>query len=152
MSRVLLLVCLLALAGCFPGTRSEALSSALDDAGYTGAGISLDRQGDGLALTVSVSSFDGTVTVANAERVAEIVWTDYPGTFDELRVEVDRQPSLTATEAELAERFGPRPPDLMTWDDGPTVTVVVVTSGVAVLLTGVFVLVWWRGRRSVPSR
>lgn len=104
---------------------------------------------DGM-VRVKVTTPDPRVAATDADRVAEIVWTEYPEKFSGLEITVNRGFSVTMTPEELAERFGDRPTDLAVEEERDSVTVIVVTAVVALLLVGLMVLVWMRGRRRLP--
>ena len=102
--RGLLALALLALAGC---GRAEGLADtrrALEGAGYAEVDVNV-RSGGGIDVV--------RVDAAGAEpdRAAQVVWTTLPVRFDQLVVSLGREASNYGYEG-LAERFGPRDPDL----------------------------------------
>jgi hypothetical protein len=155
MSRAVL-VCLvtsmLALVGCSAFSDAFDMGYELGLAGYDVNEFNDQNTNGHHVLSLDVTPSDRPSTEDEADQVAEIVWTKYEGAFDELRISISGDPALTATTAELTERFGERPPDLVSADDGggDSTVVIVVTLVVAALLAGLVVFIWWRGRRPPP--
>jgi hypothetical protein len=89
------------------------------------------------------------MAATDADRVAEIVWTEYPDKFSGLEITVNGQFLMDVSDDVLTDRFGDRLTDLPT-EESDSVTVIVVTAVVVLLLVGLMVLVWMRGRRRLP--
>lgn len=154
MSRVVLtgaFLFALVLAGCATLTNLVALGDDLGDAGYRNVSCNSNTLNGHTVLDVSATTSDES-TDDDADRIAEVVWTKYDGTFDELRITVNGEQALTATESELTDKFGERPSGVVTGtkEGSNFTTIVVVTSVGALLLAGLCVLVWWRGRKPPP--
>ncbi|HEX6359221.1 hypothetical protein [Actinophytocola sp.] len=149
---VCLITSMLALVGCSAFSSAFNLGVELGKAGYDVVEFNYENTNGRTVLTLDVTPTDRPATEDEADRVAEIVWTKYPDELDEMRIAIGGEPSLTATEAELTEKFGERPTGLVSADEtGADFTgVIVVTLVVAVLIAGLVVFVWWRGRRPPP--
>lgn len=153
MSRVVLagvLLAALVLSGCATLTNLVALGNDIGDAGYRYVSCHANTLNGHTVLDVSASTFDeATATDDDANRIAEVVWKKYDGSFDELRITLNGSPALVATPDDLTDRFGDRPFGVVTGtkEGSDFTTVIVVTIVAALLVTGLAVLVWWRGRR-----
>ena len=90
---------------------------ALQQAGFSEVDVGFDSDNgfDQVRVTVRPGSTEGGAD-AQAEQVAEIVWTVFPLRFDLLRVRLlgsfEGPSTTTYTYGELAEILGPRPPQL----------------------------------------
>lgn len=142
----------LVLAGCSALTNLINLGDEIEDAGYRSVSCQSNSVNGYTVLDISAQSTGDEVTDEDGDRIAEVVWTKYDGTFDELRVTVNGEQVLAATEDELTDTLGERPSGVVTGgSEGTDFTmVIVVTVVAAVLLTGLCVLVWWRGRKPPP--
>lgn len=141
-------VCLLALAGCASLADLGELQTTLEDAGYDVSNINHNTNNGHAVLSVAAVSEEGATE--DVDRIAELVWTTFPGEFDELAIVLNGAPALVASADELAEKFGERPAGLADEaeeDGGSNVVVVVAILVGAALLAGIFVLVWRNGRR-----
>ena len=150
-----LLVCLLAVAGCSTLAALQDLSSEIQAAGYDNVNINHQSTNGHSVLTIEAIRNE-TLSDADADKIAEIVWTTYAADFDELQVVLNGQFVLTAGPDELAAQFGERPAGLgeESSSGGVNVTALVVILACAAVLAVVLVLVWRRGRRppSTPNR
>jgi hypothetical protein len=143
----------LVLAGCGSLARLQDLSEELSAEGYEVIGVNHNSSPSGSLLSVELVDKGELPTEDDAVAVAEIVWNEFDGDFDRLKVAINAQPMLAATEGELAERFGERPAGLADGDekgDGMNVTALVIILAVAAAFAGLMVLLWRRGRRSTP--
>jgi hypothetical protein len=150
---VLVALLMLTLVGCSAINNMVELNAALDDGGYSSSRVRMESKNGHSVLYVTVLSTEGTDDAAEAANIAEIVWTNYPERYDELRVNINSTLAMTATEADLVDRFGEHPPGFIAEpvDRGPsTAVIIIVTLVAAALLAGLVFLVWWRGRR--PDR
>lgn len=146
----LLLVCLLAIAGCSTLADLQKLGSEVESAGYDNVNVNHNIT-NGHSLLVIKATRDGTISSADAEKVAEIAWTKYPGDFDELQVVLNGELKLTAGPDELKSRFGERPAELAESSSGGVNIVAIV----GILLCGavvavILVVVWRRSNRPPP--
>jgi len=145
-------VCLLALAGCASLADLGELQTTLEDAGYDVSNINHNTNNGHAVLSVAAVSEEGS-TQEDVDRIAELIWTKFPGEFDELAIVLNGAPALVASADELAEKFGERPAGLADEaeeDGGSNVVVVVVILVGAAVLAGILVLVWRNGRRPPP--
>ncbi len=142
--------CLLALAGCTTLADLGELRTALEDAGYDVSNIDHSTNNGYAVLSISAVSEEGAP--ADVDRIAELIWTKFPGEIDELAIALDGGPARVASADELTEKFGERPADLTAKeeDSGSDVVAVVVILAGAAVLTGILVLVWRNGRRPPP--
>jgi hypothetical protein len=147
-----LLACVLALAGCAALADLGQLREDLDAAGYDATGINHNTTNGHSVLSINVSMPDSVPTDADAEKVAEVVWTKSTTDFDQLTVAMNGAVRLDATADELADRFGARPEGAPEDDGGlsGTVVAVIVVLAVAAVFAGLLVLLWRRGRRTPP--
>lgn len=151
MRRLTLAVLLmLTLVGCSAITNIVDLETALDEGGYSSNRARLDTTNGHSVMNVTILSA-GTTDAAAAEDIAEIVWTNYPERYDELRISINGETALSATEADLIDRFGEHPPGFLDeqHDESDFTPVIIVTLVAALLLAGLVFLVWWRGRKPV---
>lgn len=146
-----LLLCLLALAGCGGLVKVAELQVDLESAGYGTTTVHHDTMNGQDVLTIGLTT-TGEWSDEDEDRVAELVWRNYPGEIDELWIMADGQFVVEVTGAELLDRYGERPADLFTAgrDRATPVFPIVVVVVVGLLLAGLVVLVWWRGRRPPP--
>lgn len=153
----LLLAGVLTLAGCATIADLGKLRDDLRSAGYDANSVDHNTTNGVSVLRIGVSMPDGEPADADAdaEKVAEVAWTTYPGDIDRIVVELNGDVRLDATRDELTTRFGERPGDLANSgdansDDGsPVLTVVLILAGAAVF-AGLMVLLWRRNRRPPP--
>ncbi len=154
MRKIALLVgLLLVLAGCASLAKLDALGKELDAAGYDVVGLNHNSSPSGAVLSVSVAQPGELATEEAAEDVAAIVWTKFEGDFDQLQVAINAQQMLTASTADLTERFGDRPAGLTdggTEREGMNVTALLVILSIAAAFAALLFVVWRRGRRSTP--
>ncbi|GAA3867886.1 hypothetical protein GCM10022243_36990 [Saccharothrix violaceirubra] len=99
-----LLLLLLAAAGCAMVTDLTDLATRLENEGYTVVRVHHDVTNAVDTLTVEVKN---AVTSAGEKDPAEVAWTKYTGELDELVVRLDGRES-TYSAIELERRFGPR--------------------------------------------
>lgn len=154
MSRAVLagmLMCLLALVGCAALADLAELQSDLEAAGYS-SNINHNTTNGHSVLSVSATMPNDVPSDEDADRIAEIVWTRFPGDIDELVVVINGNALLDATADDLTARFGERPDSVPAQGDGggANVTVIVVALVAGLLVAGLVFLVWWRGRRPPP--
>ncbi len=111
------LVGLVALSACTTIRGLIDTEDALVRAGYTDVDLGFDSANgfDQVHVTLRPESTEGGAE-GQAERAAEVVWTVFPLRFDLLRIELlgafEGPGTVTYTYSEMAEIFGPRPPDL----------------------------------------
>ena len=155
MSRAVLagmLLCVLALAGCSMFAGLSELRSNLTSAGYETQNIEHNVVNGRNVLLINAVMPHGEPTDAEANEIAEIVWTKYPAEVDELMITINGQQFMDASAGDLTEQFGERPASLGTHDGGGTnVLLIVVILVVAALFAGLMVLLWRHGRRVQPS-
>lgn len=141
----------LVLAGCSALTNLIELGDDIEDAGYRSVSCQSNTMNGYTVLEISARTTGDEATEEDGDRIAEVVWTKYDGTFDELLVTVNGATALDATPDELTDKFGERPSDVVSGVEGSDPTmIIVVTVVVAALLAGLCVLVWWRGRKPPP--
>lgn len=142
----------LVLSGCATLGNLVSLGKDIEDAGYRSVSANSNTLNGHTVLDIGASTTDGEeASDDDATRIAEVVWKNYDGTFDELRITVNGAPLLSATNSELADMFGDRPAGVVTEDEGSDATLVIVLTVVgALVLAGLAVLVWWRGRKPPP--
>jgi hypothetical protein len=143
-----LLMCVLALVGCAAVMQLTELQAELDAAGYGNTDINHNTTNGHDTLAVDALMPNDVPNDANATEIAEIVWTRYPGEFDELVISINGEVFVEASAAELADQLGERP--VRENNGGTNVTAIVVVVVVALVFAGLMVLLWWRGRRPPP--
>ncbi len=126
------------LAACGTVQAFSDLDGALEDAGFSKVGVNV-AAGDPVTLTVSADSPAGTSTEEAQDQAAEVVWTTFPRSFDDVRITIDGE-SRTLTSEELQERFGDRPAGLVEGDLSDDVSRLSIGLVVGVLLAGVVVV------------
>lgn len=119
-----LLVLALAVAGCAALGAALRTSSALQGDGYQDVNVNVTTGSDipaGGLVTVSYSSGPADNRQRDAQRAEQIVWDTFPGRFGALAIEkesggcagpvcaTDSVEVASATYAQLAAGFGPRP-------------------------------------------
>lgn len=144
-----LFVCLLALTGCAALADLGQLREDLETKGYDATSINHDTTNGYSVLSIDVSTADEP-TPEDAERIAEVVWTKYPGEIDRLEISINGSVQLAEPYDNLLARFGERPEGMASEDDSSPLTLIVVVVVVAVVFAGLMVLVWHRGRRPPP--
>ena len=144
-----LLLCVLALTGCAALADLGQLRADLESAGYDATGISHHTTDGVSVLTIEVSTVADPAP-EDAERIAEVAWTTYPREIDRMEVSINGSVLLAESYDHLLVRFGERPEGMPGAEDGGPLTVILVVVGVAVVFTGLMVLLWHRGRRSPP--
>ncbi|MEA2686210.1 MAG: hypothetical protein QOE93_1405 [Actinomycetota bacterium] len=104
------------LAGCTTIRGLIDTENALERAGFTEVDVSFDSAEGFDTVDVKVQPAASAETAdSQLERATSVVWTTFPLRFDLLRVELVGRfegQSATYTYGELAEIFGPRPPEL----------------------------------------
>lgn len=156
MSRAVLagmVMCVFALVGCSGLAQLTELQSELEAAGYEVTGLTHNTMNGEDRLAVEAVRPNELPTEEDANRIAEIAWTTYPGEIDSLLVLVNGQQMMNASADDLSTQFGERPDDLAARSDesGRTnVTAIVVVVVVALVFAGLMVLLWRRGRRPPP--
>ena len=145
-----LLVCVLALAGCASLADLGQLREDLDAAGYDATSLNHNTTNGVAVMSVDVSMTEEP-TDADAERVAEIVWTKYPGEIDRLQIAMNGRLQLEMTDDDLRTMFGDRPEGKADEESGGSsaLTVVLILVGAAVF-AGLMVFLWYRGRKPPP--
>jgi hypothetical protein len=145
-----LLVCLLALTGCSALADLGQLREDLDSAGYDAAGIDHDTTNGYSVLTIEATTA-GEPTDSDAEEIGRVAWTTFPGEIDRMEIILNGWSGFSEDYDDLLVRYGERPEDLPgdDGDDSNSLTVILIAVGVAVVFTGLMVLLWRRGRRSV---
>jgi hypothetical protein len=110
MSRPVLVVvlCLVALAGCTPGATVAGFQAEMKNAGYEVQGVEHDGPGRDGVLQVSLA-MPALPTDSDWEEICKIAWTGYPDDFDELQVRVNGELRLSMTWRELKAQYGARP-------------------------------------------
>jgi hypothetical protein len=143
------LAVVLALAGCAAIADVVSLSSDLDKAGYVGTSVSHNTVNGYSLLRIETALPDRVPTEADGDEVAELVWTTYSGEFDRLRVVLNGELMVDKDVDELRAQFGDRPEGMsdLRSDNGSNVILIVVVVVIALVFTGLMVLVWHRGRR-----
>lgn len=146
-----LLLCVLAMAGCSTLAALQNLSSEIQAAGY--ANVNINQQvTNGHSLLVIEAMRNETLDDADADEIAKIAWTKFSGEFDELRVVLNGELVLTAVPEDLRSRFGERPAGLGEESSGGlNVTALVVILLCVAVLVVILVVVWRRGRRPPPG-
>ncbi len=149
---------LLALVGCGaepkPSDDSLAeLRSTLIGEGYLATNTSYSTIGDPeVGVNAILDSDKPDVIDAGAERaterIAEIVWTTFPGEVSQVEVSINSGRESVLRSDELSEKFGERPDGLV--EEDHTATVVIIAAGV--LVAALVVLAWWRHRNRLRSR
>jgi hypothetical protein len=159
----------LALAGCAALAAAARAGSALQAAGYQNANVNVSS-GSGLPagglVSVSYSGGPAGHDQADARHAEEIVWDTYSDRFGAVAVMkvsggctgpfcMTRSDEVaSATYAQLAARFGPRPPGLGTGSTALPGWAVPVGLGVAVggivLIAAIVLAVILRRKRSRP--
>ncbi|TDV53968.1 hypothetical protein [Actinophytocola oryzae] len=148
-----MVLAVLALAGCSTVTNLVAVSNDIQDAGYAFASLHVESTSGQTVVAVDTTTATGTeVTSGDADEIAEIVWRKYDASFDKVRVTINGTQTLTETEGDLKKKFGDRPDGLPTTGSEATkATLMVVGASLAGLLVGGFILLmWWRGRTPPP--
>jgi hypothetical protein len=142
----------LALAGCETFAKMTDFLVAVQDAGYENVQVNQNTSVGEDVVVVEVVTPDTTSTPdEHADRIAELVWTEYPFPFAELRVAVNGATVLETTAGDLEARFGERPESLVAENDGGVnVGAIIAVVVVALLFAGLAFIVWWRGRRPPP--
>jgi hypothetical protein len=143
-------LCVLTLVGCASIVRLSQLQAELDAAGYGTTNIDHNSVDEHSTLFIGTTMTNDVPTDEDAAEIAEIVWTRYPGWFDQLVISINGEVRLDATPAELTERFGERPEARTATRSGANVTAIVVVLVVAALFAVSMVLLWRRGRRTPP--
>jgi hypothetical protein len=148
----LVVLVMLALAGCETFAKMTSFMTEVQEAGYENVQVNQDTSVGEDVVVVEVVTPDTTSTPEeHADRLVELVWTEYPFSFEEVRIAVNGAMVLEATADDLRTRFGERPEDLATeGDDGVNVGAVIALVVVALLIAGLVLTVWWRGRRPPP--
>jgi hypothetical protein len=146
-----LLVCVLAVAGCASLAALRDLGSEVQEAGYDNVNVNHQNTNGHDLLVIEVVRNE-EMSGADADRIAGIAWRTYQAEFDELQIVLNGEPALSAGPDELASRFGERP-DEPAADPagGPNVTALVVILVCAAAFAVVLVLLWRRGRRPPPG-
>jgi hypothetical protein len=145
-----LLVCLLVLAGCATLADLGQLREDLDSAGYDATSINHNTTNGISVLSIDVSTVDEP-TYGDAERIAEVAWTTYPGEIDRMEVSINGSFGFAEDYDDLLVHFGERPEGMAADDAGGSpLTLIVVVVGVAVVFAALMVLLWRRGRRPPP--
>jgi hypothetical protein len=161
MLAVALLVAALALAGCQQVAATVKTTDALADAGVQDPIVTIETDAGVKTLTVRYHSRATTPLglAVEQDRIAEIVWKTAKLDLGRLRVDQEGgptgvRPSRAYSPSELADRFGPRPPEL---DDtgtspwlatGAVLLVVVVVLALALAVGGVVWYMYFRRRQA----
>jgi hypothetical protein len=151
---VMLLVVLTS-AGCSTTTNLVEVSNDIQNAGYAFASLHIDTSDDDTVVAVDATTATGSaVTQSDANKIAEIVWRKYNGSFSRLRIAINGKPAANMTEDDLNEKFGDRPDGLPTTADFNTRVGLVIlgASGAGLILAGFVYFVRWRSPKPPPER
>jgi hypothetical protein len=148
------------LGGCAGGNPLQTaieMSGRLAEDGFRDTNVNLNSTNGRDIVVVSASGHDSLSGEPAFIRAGELVWTQLPLRFDEIRIEIGND-ATKASRQQLETSFGPRDPALDEQTIGGAIGGAFATIGIIVLavtlvvITAVVLLTLWLVRRSRRRR